>query len=78
MTDSQPSASTSAQPSPQTQAGFSQDSTLAALSLKARIQAGENIPRDELIAFIRLAETDLAAQRKAVNKAEKPKDVDFF
>lgn len=75
MSNSPPSDSTSVL---QTQAGFSLNSTIAALTLKARIQAGENIPRDELIAFIRLAETDLTSQRKAVNKAEKPKDVDFF
>lgn len=50
------------------------------LDLKARILAGEQIPREELVAFILTAEADLSAERKKRNSGEtfKPQDVDFF
>lgn len=65
-----------------TQAGFSEAQKLEALALKARIQAGEKIPREEMIAFILSAEKDLSSNRVKLNQppAPKPKasDVDFF
>lgn len=68
--------------SPQTQAGFSEKQKLEALALKARIQAGEKIPREEMIAFILSAEADLSANRVKLDKPPAPKakasDVDFF
>ncbi len=67
---------------PQTQAGFSEAQKLDALTLKARIQAGEKIPREEMIAFILSAEKDLSSNRVKLDKPPaaktKPQDVDFF
>lgn len=65
-------------PSEQTQAGFSEDRRLNAMTLKARLLAGENIPLDELKAFILSAESDLDKNRVKIAKAEKKLDVDFF
>ena len=65
-----------------TQAGFSEEQKREALALKARIQSGEKIPRDEMIAFILGAEKDLSANKVKLDKPpiSKPKaqDVDFF
>ncbi len=70
-------------PSPLTQAGFSEAQKLEALTLKARLQSGENIPRAELIAFLLTAEKDLSANKVKLDKPPTPKpakaqDVDFF
>lgn len=68
---------------PLTQSGFSESQKLEALTLKARLQSGEPIPREDLIAFILSAEKDLSANRIKLDKppiAKPPKsqDVDFF
>ena len=46
-----------------------------AMRLQARIRAGENVPLDDLKAFILLANKSLEKQRR---ETEKPTDVDFF
>jgi hypothetical protein len=61
-----------------TPAGFSPDQQTQALTLKARILAGENIPLSELKAFILSAEADLSQIRTTRNVKEKKIDVDFF
>jgi hypothetical protein len=46
-----------------------------AMRLQSRIRSRENIPLDELKAFIILANKNLEKQRREVDK---PTDVDFF
>lgn len=58
--------------------GFSDPAKLAAITLKARILAGENVPLAELIDFISDASTDLTKTVKAKTKKEIITDVDFF
>lgn len=63
------------------QSGFSEEMRLRALSIKARILSGEQIPREELIAFIKDGDKELDKARVARVKAEtppKPTDVDFI
>ena len=65
-------------------AGFTDDLRQQARDLQARLQAGENIPREELVAFLTKGETEMkkgialeSAPPKAI-KPPAPKDVDFF
>ena len=58
--------------------GFSTDQQQAAREIKARIQAGETVPLEDLKAFLKSAEADLSKTRLARNVKEKQTDVDFF
>ena len=51
---------------------------MQALSIAQRIQSGENIPLDELRAFILAGDSDLTKTAKVRNGKEKATDVDFF
>lgn len=65
-------------------AGFSDSTRQKALDLKSRLLAGESVPREELLAFIKLGEKDLSAGIRLIDSPPKqpkptpPKDVDFF
>lgn len=59
-------------------ASLGAETKLDALSLKARILAGEKVPIEDLKAFILKADADLTSTRKRENKVEKATDVDFF
>ena len=58
--------------------GFSTSLQHQALSIAQRIQSGENIPLDELKAFILAGDSDLTKTAKVRNGKEKATDVDFF
>jgi len=59
-------------------AAFSEQQRAKARDIIARIQGGEIIPLDEVAAFLGDSGRVLTAQTVAKEKAEKPKDVDFF
>ena len=63
-----------ANPSPH----FSEEQRLAAADLIRRIQSGEKIPLAELTAFIQSSGKIIQTQIRSTEKAEKPRDVDFF
>lgn len=60
------------------QAGFSERAKLDALSLKARILAGETVPLEELRKFLSGASDDMEKTRAKRVKPLKADDVDFF
>ena len=65
-------------------AGFSDSTRQKALDLKSRLLSGESVPREELLAFIKLGEKDLSVGIRLIDSPPKqpkptlPKDVDFF
>lgn len=65
-------------------AGFSDTTRQQALDIRTRLQSGESVPREDLLAFLKLGEKDLAAGILADSlppkpvKPPAPKDVDFF
>lgn len=64
--------------------GFSDATRQRAAEIKARLLSGEPIPREELLAFLKLGEKDLSAGIRLIDSPPKtpkptpPKDVDFF
>jgi len=72
----------SATSNPQQQNGFSDPLKLEATELKARIQSGEKIPTDQLLAFIKKASADLREGVKLPPTPRKVKpsedEIDFF
>ena len=59
-------------------AAFSESQRAKARDIISRIQSGETIPLDEVSAFLGDAGRALSAQTVSKEKAEKPKDVNFF
>lgn len=73
-----PQSETSA-PSPQSSPGFTDPMKIKALTIKARIQSGETVPIEELIAFLNEGKADLGKKAaEKLRKEPKPTDVDFF
>jgi hypothetical protein len=67
------------------QAGFTDAQRIKAMEIRARIQAGENIPLDELKAFLLSSEEDFKGNRLAASKPTSTKpppktdsEIDFF
>jgi hypothetical protein len=64
--------------------GFTDATRQTALDIQTRLLAGESVPREELLAFIKLGEKDLSAGIRLIDSPPKqpkptpPKDVDFF
>ena len=63
---------------------FSDAARQQALDIRTRLQSGESVPREELLAFLKLGEADLRigilrdSQEPKAPKTPAPKDVDFF